>query len=58
MPIDSLAEYERLRLKLQDSHLAFVPDSVELDKAIRELEQIQRKMKAEQLGYKGNNPNE
>lgn len=58
MPIDSNAEYERLRLKLQELHRAAVPDLVEIDKAIRELEEIRWRIKAEQQGYKGNNPNE
>ncbi len=35
MPIDSNAEYERLRLKLQELHRAPVPNLVDIDEAIR-----------------------
>jgi len=58
MPIDSNAEYERLRLRLQELHRAAVPDLVEIDEAIRELEHIRRRIKADQQGYEGNNPSE
>ena len=58
MPCDSNAEYDRLHLKLQELHRAPVPDLVKIDETIRELEQIRRRIKAEQQGYKGNNPNE
>jgi hypothetical protein len=55
--MDSSAEYERLRNELQQLNAAAIPDLPAIDKVIRELERIQRQIKAEH-GHKGNNPNE
>jgi hypothetical protein len=54
---DSSAEYQRLRQELQDLHAAPIPDMTAIDRVIGELEELQRKVKAEH-GHKGNNPHE
>lgn len=55
---DSTPEYVGLRETLQRLQSAFVPDQSSIDRVIDELEQVQLRIKNEQTGIKGNNPNE
>jgi hypothetical protein len=56
--IDSTPEYIGLRETLQRLQSATVPDQGAIDRVIDELEQVQLRIKNEQTGIKGNNPNE
>ena len=56
--IDSTPEYEGLREKLQRLQSATVPDAAAISRVIDELEQVQLRIKHEQTGIIGNNPNE
>lgn len=56
--IDSTPEYVGLRETLQRLQAATVPDESAIDRVIDELEQVQLRIKNEQTGIKGNNPNE
>jgi hypothetical protein len=55
---DSTPEYFSLRDKLQRLHLAPVPDQVAIARVIDALAKVQLRVKYEQTGIKGNNPNE
>ena len=55
--IDLKAEYFKLRDLLQRLHLAPVPDEAAISRVIDALEQIQLRVKYEQTGILGNNPN-
>ena len=55
---DSTPEYVGLRETLQRLQSAPVPDQAAIDRVIDELEQVQLRVKNEQTGVKGNNPNE
>lgn len=56
--VDSTPEYIGLRETLQRLQAALVPDQGAIDRVIDELEQVQLRIKNEQTGIKGNNPNE
>ena len=56
--IDSTPEYVGLRETLQRLQSAPAPDQAAIDRVIDELEQVQLRIKNEQTGIKGNNPNE
>jgi hypothetical protein len=58
MTPDSTPEYRGLRETLQRLMAAPVPDGAAIDRVIDELEQVQLRIKNEQTGIKGNNPNE
>ncbi len=58
MKPDSTPEYVGLRETLQRLKAAPVPDQSAIDRVIDELEQVQLRIKNEQTGIKGNNPNE
>jgi hypothetical protein len=58
MKIDSTPEYVGLRQTLQRLQAAPVPDQSAIDRVIDELEQVQLRIKNEQTGIQGNNPNE
>jgi hypothetical protein len=58
MNADSTPEYVGLRETLQRLKAAPVPDQAAIDRVIDELEQVQLRIKNEQTGIKGNNPNE
>ena len=55
---DATPEYIGLRETLQRLQAAPVPDQVAIDRVIDELEQVQLRVKNEQTGILGNNPNE
>ena len=55
---DSTPEYQGLRETLQRLQSATVPDAAAIDRVIDELEQVQLRIKHEQTGIIGNNPNE
>ena len=55
---DSTPDYVRLRGLLVQLQSAPVPDYPAIDRVIDELEQVQLRVKNEQTGIKGNNPNE
>lgn len=55
---DSTPEYEALRAKLQALQAAVVQDPQAIDRVINELEAVQLRIKNEQTGIIGNNPNE
>ena len=55
---DSTPEYVGLRQTLQRLQSAPIPDKAAIDRVIDELEQVQLRVKNEQTGIKGNNPNE
>ena len=55
---DSTPEYIGLRQTLQRLQSAPIPDKAAIDRVIDELEQVQLRVKNEQTGIKGNNPNE
>ena len=55
---DSTPEYVGLRETLQRLQAAPAPDQAAIDRVIDELEQVQLRIKNEQTGIKGNNPNE
>lgn len=55
---DSTPEYIGLRATLQRLKSAPVPDQAAIDRVIDELGQVQLRIKNEQTGIKGNNPNE
>ena len=56
--IDSTHEYQGLRETLQRLQSATVLDAASIDRVIDELEQVQLRIKHEQTGIIGNNPNE
>jgi hypothetical protein len=56
--VDSTPEYLGLRETLQRLQAAPVPDEGTIDRVIDELEQVQLRIKNEQTGIQGNNPNE
>ena len=56
--IDSTPEYQGLRETLQRLQSATVLDAASIDRVIDELEQVQLRIKHEQTGIIGNNPNE
>jgi hypothetical protein len=56
--VDSTPEYIGLRETLQRLESAPFPDQGAIDRVIDELEQVQLRIKNEQTGIKGNNPNE
>ncbi|MES2415960.1 MAG: hypothetical protein V4614_19360 [Pseudomonadota bacterium] len=58
MTADSVSEYAGLRQTLQRLQAAPVRDQGAIDRVIDELEQMQLRIKHEQTGIKGNNPNE
>lgn len=58
MKPDSTPEYAGLRETLQRLKAAPVPDQAAIDRVIDELEQVQLRIKNEQMGIKGNNPDE
>ena len=53
---DSTNEYSRLREMLQRLQSAPKPDHPTISRIIDELEQVQLRIKNEQMGIKGNNP--
>lgn len=55
---DSTPEYSRLRDILQRLQSAPTPDYQAISQVIEDLEQLQLRIKNEQTGIKGNNPNE
>ncbi|MES2508966.1 MAG: hypothetical protein V4625_03510 [Pseudomonadota bacterium] len=55
---DSTPEYTGLRQTLVRLQAAPVPDQSAIDRVIDELEQVQLRIKNEQTGVRGNNPNE
>ena len=57
-PHDSTPEYVGLRETLERLQSAPVPNQGSIDRVIDELEQVQLRVKNEQTGIKGNNPNE
>ena len=56
--IDSTPEYQGLRETLQRLQSATVLDAASISRVIDELEQVQLRIKHEQTGIIGNNPNE
>lgn len=55
---DSTPEYVGLRETLVRLQAASAPNQSSIDRVIDELEQVQLRIKAEQTGINGNNPNE
>ena len=55
---DTSPEYVGLRETLQRLQSAPAPDQAAIDRVIDELEQVQLRVKHEQTGIQGNNPNE
>ena len=55
---DSTPEYVRLRELLVQLQSAPIQDYPAIDRVIKELELAQLRVKNEQTGIKGNNPNE
>ena len=56
--LDSVSEYAALRQKLEYLNAGPEPDQAAIAHVISRLEQVQLQIKHEQMGIKGNNPNE